>query len=732
MRIFVSYAHNDPSTRLVERVRRDLHAAGHETWIDEEQIGFSEDWRQRITEGIKRSDWVIAFLSRRAVREKGVCLNELAIAMECKPATLLTVLVEDPQDVAAPPTIAHLQWLDMQDWAAREADGDEAWFDDQRDTLLAHLRDPAKARFTGEYAELEAWLRPVPQGAEIADLLTDFTGREWLIEKIQAWRRGDFKQRLFWLAGPPGTGKSAASARLAHHGEANTISLNLCRFNIEDRRNPARIVRTLAFQLARRLGDYRAGLLSMREADKDGAELARLSENVAGLFDWLVIQPLHRSIDGGRSADRLLILIDALDETSDADGHCLLADVLADAARYLPDWIGLVVTSRPDGPIESQLGGFPQIQLAAEDTDRDDLGVYTRAWLKRRGLAGPALERKVGDVVAASGDRFLYLRKFREAVESGEMALDAPEGLPRDLAGLYARWFKHRFADVAAYERDVLPLLEVILAAELPVPEPVLDGVFGWDSRARAKALHRLRSLFERRRDGVAPFHKSLRDWLLDERQAGPQYVVAPASGRARLADFLATRFAEPDAPEPDAFTLFELPRLLSTAGGRPALSRLADGARPQAVIERAVAVAQAAAAAYEWSRARDWWALAIAIGRSAGDAALGWLRFSLVELGDLERILGDVGAAMHAYGESLSVAERLAAQDPRNAEWQREPVDQPRQDRRREAGARAMATARSTPIAPASRSPSVWRRRIRATPSGSATCRSATTGLAT
>ena len=106
------------------------------------------------------------------------------------------------------------------------------------------------------------------------------------------------------------------------------------------------------------------------------------------------------------------------------------------------------------------------------------------------------------------------------------------------------------FADVAAYEREVLPLLEVILAAELPVPEPVLDGVFGWDSRARAKALHRLRSLFERRRDGVAPFHKSLRDWLLDERQAGPHYVVAPASGRARLADFLATRFAEPDAPE--------------------------------------------------------------------------------------------------------------------------------------------------------------------------------------
>ncbi len=128
-------------------------------------------------------------------------------------------------------------------------------------------------------------------------------------------------------------------------------------------------------------------------------------------------------------------------------------------------------------------------------------------------------------------------------MEAGLLDLAAPEGLPQGLIGLYELWFRHQFPDPAAYEREVLPLLEVIVAAEHPVPEAVLTGLFGWSVRERARQLERLGSLFERRPEGVAPFHKSLRDWLLDEHAAGAAFVADAAAGRQLLLDFLWQRF---------------------------------------------------------------------------------------------------------------------------------------------------------------------------------------------
>jgi hypothetical protein len=43
-----------------------------------------------------------------------------------------------------------------------------------------------------------------------------------------------------------------------------------------------------------------------------------------------------------------------------------------------------------------------------------------------------------------------------------------------------------------------------------------LARIFGWSNRELAKILDKLGSLFERHKVGIAPFHKSLRDWFAD------------------------------------------------------------------------------------------------------------------------------------------------------------------------------------------------------------------------
>src|SRR6202008_391920 len=108
------------------------------------------------------------------------------------------------------------------------------------------------------------------------------------------------------------------------------------------------------------------------------------------------------------------------------------------------------------------------------------------------------------------------------------------EDLPQGWIGLYERWFRRQFPDDSSYGH-IRPLLEVLVAATRPVPEEWLRQLFGWTVSEQARMLERLGSLFERRKDGIAPFHKSLRDWLIDDRSAGADFVIDVQTGSKRL-----------------------------------------------------------------------------------------------------------------------------------------------------------------------------------------------------
>lgn len=101
LKIFLSYGH-DHNSVLVERIRHDLEARGHDIWIDKSEIKFGDDWRRSITDGVLNSSWVISFLSKHSTRNPGVCLDELAIALGAKSGIVQTVLVESEAEVTPP------------------------------------------------------------------------------------------------------------------------------------------------------------------------------------------------------------------------------------------------------------------------------------------------------------------------------------------------------------------------------------------------------------------------------------------------------------------------------------------------------------------------------------------------------------------------------------------------------------------------------------------------------
>ncbi|MGO9602038.1 MAG: tetratricopeptide repeat protein [Candidatus Binataceae bacterium] len=673
MKIFLSYGH-DQNAPLAERIRGDLEAAGHEVWIDASEIKSGDDWRRSIVDGLSDTNWTLGFLSMHSTRDPGVCLDELAIALHVKGGTIATVLVEAETEVKPPVSLSHIQWLDMHDWKERERGGEEVWekwYGGKLREILSLLAKPDTYRFAGEIEDLERRLRPISQTADIGVLVDGFVGREWLLAQLDAWRKQAMDSRLFWISAAPGMGKSAFAAWLAHHGKLNVIGLNLCRFNVDERRDPARVMCTLAFPIATRLPDYRRLLLDrLQKHDSKGTELLRKSP--AALFDWLLAEPLRFCIDGGRREDRYLVVIDGLDETIH-DGRSELAEILAESAPKLPVWTAVVVTSRPEAPILRQFAALQAQTIAAESNEnRNDLGACARGWLHSRGWSPKEADAVVERIVAASGGNFLYLRKLRDAVTEGLMDLAALEDLPQGLVGLYERWFRRQFRDAAAYEK-YRPLIEVLVAAEHPVPVEWLTRLFSWSKPERARMLEGFGSLFERRTEGIVPFHKSLRDWLTDA--AGPNFLIDKAAGARRLGEALWTAFVQglkaASAGPLDTFLVAELPVQIKALDAETLrVNLMAAGAWPS-VHSGLTAVAASLEARYQWQAALGWWQM---VGRFADVAGDDIARGdSLFSVGEILETVGRTEEAHAAYRDSLAIAERLAKADPDNSGWQRD-----------------------------------------------------------
>ena len=677
MRVFLSYAHEPPeNAAFVDKVRARLEAAHIETWIDTAEIKGGEPWRQAIARGLAACQQTIAFLSAHAVRPNGVCLDELGMALH-EHGDIVPVPIEPPAGFPIPHHVSGSQFVDLSDWRGK----DDAWLDSKVRELLAVLNNPDAAGRAEQIRVLRRVLDPAPQSAAIGARLEGFVGREWLKAQVDARRTKG--QRLIWITGGPGTGKSAFAAWLATWHRSHAIAINLCEMGSAARNTPARVIATIAFQLARRIPDYRTHLLAALDQWHQGASGA-IEANLAAiitrltttdpndLFDALLSDPLGRAIDGGQSHDPYLLLLDGLDETG-TDDDCPLAELLARHANRMPTWLAIAATSRGTRAIHARFAAVDPLVLDEDAGHIEDLRAYAIGWLRATGQ-----DQHVDAVVTAADGAFLYLTLLRQAVENGWMSLSEPRGLPRGLTGIYRRWFDHLFPDRSAYKTSHRPLLSVLTAASQPVPLALLTDLFGWSAPDRGDAIRKLDRLFLLRDGAIGPFHASLRDWLRreDDYGAGP-YLVDEAQGIATLAGALWPRFAawiaDPEHTTLDRFTLTELPGL---APRQPdaALRAALDSAGPWDRLSAAFRTqARAAVQSYAWNLARDWLSLALNAADFRDGDGLRLRHWAAVELGDLEAVTGRAKVALSAFETSRAAAFALTAAAPDDLDRQRE-----------------------------------------------------------
>lgn len=206
MRLFISYGHKE--SEICKRIYQALKERGHQPWFDEDQIRFGHDWRERLANGIEASNSVVACLSQYSTREKGVCLDELAISVGVKGGNIVSILLDD---VNPPSAVSHRQWLDMRDWEEKLDAGEgvfKPWFDAKMAELYAVLESEENREFSGQITELQNRLTIYYSTSRQAKLLRNsFVGRAWLNDAITNWLQDDTAPRTCLLTGAPGVGK---------------------------------------------------------------------------------------------------------------------------------------------------------------------------------------------------------------------------------------------------------------------------------------------------------------------------------------------------------------------------------------------------------------------------------------------------------------------------------------------------------------------------------------------
>jgi len=563
-RLFISYGH-DEHIAIARRLRDDLLARGHDVWFDEERLKPGHDWERSIEQGFEHlaanraNAAVLLLLTPHSVRRPdGFCLNEVARALS-RNLPIIPIMVVESEP---PLSICRIQWLDMRQCIPIHEK--EAVYGPRFDRLLKALEEN-QLDFEGTQSRLLATLSPIQFSADIIKLLKDFTGRKWVFDKVDTWLADPAGSKIFWIKGDPGTGKSVISAWIRDH-RREVAAFHFCDINSEEKRNPGRLVRSIVYQLSTQLSEY-----EVRLARLPLETIVEEYHEAYTLFDKLVVQPLAENFP--RPDRTIVVLIDALDEATYQRQNEIVR-FLSMCADKTPHWLRFLVTSRPEPEIVSAFQAFsPNVLDSAHPENLRDLSDYLSARI-------PSITaEQIRVILEHSEGVFLYVRHVADAVLGGQLSLQRLDEFPRGLGDVYQQFFQRQFGeDLAYYEQQITPLLQVVLAAYEPLTLGLLKRLCGIDDDTGLfRLLNRLGSLFPASGQNDAatlrPFHRSIVDWITDRSKAGV-YVIAISDGHRALVKRGWALFGQEPATMDDYFLAW-LPSHLQQLGADGQLIQL-------------------------------------------------------------------------------------------------------------------------------------------------------------
>jgi len=372
-----------------------------------------------------------------------------------------------------------------------------------------------------------------------------------LLQQLEDWLENEQGQRVFWLNGLAGTGKSTIAQTFAEitFAEGKLGASFFCSRDFEDRSNIQVIFPTLAYQLACQYPPFREKLLQVLKkfGTKHRSLCSQLEALIVGPFQALQTPTL--------------IIIDALDECRDDEPASALLSVLSCYIHKIP-LVKFFITGRPEPRIRS---GF-RLELLQPHTEvlrlheikpdvvDSDIKLFLKTQLtniiKNRSGCNfmedwPSTE-DVDTLCKKAAGFFIYASTIVKFVASQLHPPDERLALitsPLDTSHegksgidlLYTQVLEQAFHDV---DQDFyLHLRSVVGAVVLvshPLPIKSLSDLLkncGTPSRIynALRTLHSLLLIPDNMEDPVHIFHKSFPDFLTDpKRCTDDQFFIDP------------------------------------------------------------------------------------------------------------------------------------------------------------------------------------------------------------
>ena len=365
---------------------------------------------------------------------------------------------------------------------------------------------------------------------------------------------GEQDQRIFWLNGLAGTGKSTIAQTFAEmaFADGNLGASFFCSRDFEDRSNLQIIFPTLAFQLAYQYPGFRQELLQVLKTRPDVGQ-----ESLCSQMEKLIVGPLKAA---GIST---LIIIDALDECKDEEPASAILSILSCHVSEIPD-VKFFITGRPEARIRSgfRLESLVQItevlklhEVKPEAVD-SDIKLFFR--MRLGSLAKNRSDCNLTEDWPSSSDIeilckkaagfFIYASTVVKFVASeigspsGRLALitSLPHNTAREgksgVDQLYTKVLEQGFQNVHADENYYYSCFRQVVGTILLIFNPIsikgLSELLGHDTSyicSTTRSLHSLLLVPAKMEDPILTFHKSFPDFLMDpDRCKDKQFLVEP------------------------------------------------------------------------------------------------------------------------------------------------------------------------------------------------------------
>ena len=365
--------------------------------------------------------------------------------------------------------------------------------------------------------------------------------------------------QLFWLNGIAGIGKSTVASTISSIVDKRG-ELGASHFfsRINGRINHATVFTSFAYQLSKYDRRMKKEIAQALDEDSEVGFQA-----IKDQFRLLIVEPLSRL---PFPPNRLLFVIDALDECQEAGAEELLTQLLAQVS-HIP-FLKVLITGRPEHHITSTLHlrkGHETIVMhdIEQHVVEGDMDVFFRGQFRkiqeqfrRMGVIWEWTEEQLRELVRRAGKLFIYAvtvckyigdRGIAEPAEQLRIVLGAGSVLCSsspyaDLDALYTQLLSVAIPpkrDDRLVERFHIAVGAIITLVE-PLPIDALVRLTNLPIAPLGALLVKLSSVLsipDSCSDTLEIYHPSFPDFLKDPRRCEEErYLIVPAHAHARLA----------------------------------------------------------------------------------------------------------------------------------------------------------------------------------------------------